>query len=702
MIKSISEMIQRNTPKIADFFETEITDKKDGCDCYGYKGKDGKILLYGSDKVCIALAYKKYLTKYCSFTFDLCGDNNKEINTAPSPEAFEDIIIQKYRVFGDCYFYSNDAWKWDFPRWEKEIDRLAMNGINLALNLVGNEAIYYYTLVRMDFNESDAFNFISAPPFYAWQQTNKLNGYLTHKNPRWLDDSLILGKKIFDRMTECGITPILSTFSGMVPKSVIPLFGGEKITVSDKWESFGKTYHFNIDNPNFRRFFLKYMEIQEEYIGKSDFYLCNQFCNKARPKKKKEIAVFEQYGTALDKIADYCNENAVLVFTSEGYEKYSVSKIKRCSSLILDVDGKRRDEEKGFNGLPFVLGNSQNNNSHNSMQGNIKKLSQNPYSEIKNKYPNLCGSGLFPESINQNPVYFELSFDILTENNKIDLKKWFESYEKRRYLSDNENSEKRLEMLLNTCYGDKVNLNVGSAICSRPALTLRHTAIGDEDRPQYENGILVEYYRSLSNLNSNTDGYYYDLCNTAKQIIDNLAFEYLENVTRSYRDRNPDEFNKNCDKFLEIIKDADAVLSSEKHFYAKTHLDDAVRTAADDKEKDYFSVADIAYLTVWGPMSEENRRYDCGWQMLGGMVKEYSFIRWSKFFEQLSSQFKFIGFQDRSRQQFSDRNAYAFSQFYKDMARFEQGLLLTFNPGEIKEYRTKEICDGYINKYFQN
>ncbi len=695
-------LIKRLAPGFENNFTFEFVEKHNGQDFYGYKEKDGKIHLYGTDKVCTAKAFGKYLENCLGKKIIPCGGEKIEITEAPLPkEEFSACIPQKLRVFGDYTFYSNEAWKWDFSDWEHFLDMLALNGINMAVNLVGNEGVCFYTLMKMDYPQEFALEFISGPAFYAWQMSNRFCNYIPNKSFEHIERSLDLGKLVVGRMKELGITPILSTFSGLVPLVTKKLFGSQNITVEEKWASFAKTHKLNIDSVNFRRFFLKYLEIQEEYIGHSDYYMCNQLCNSHLGQKKKEIAYLEASAKELDKMADYFNENATLVFSSEGYRSEFVSKIKRCSALVLDIDASAHKITNGFGSTEFVLGNSQHNNSHNSMQGDIEEVASNPYLEYKEKYENLVGTGLFPENLRQNPMYFSLSFDVLTQDSKIDLQAWYKNYEKLRYGTTDSFAEDRLNLYKKTCYSKQHSeVPVGSAICTRPQLNLRHTGIFDRVEPLYENGDLLKIFVSLQNLGSDSEGYKYDLVNIAKQLLDNKAFFVHKEIANAYRTRNAELYEQKTKEFLQITDDVDAVLSSNRFFYAGSYIDELKKIAKNDDELTYFIINYIAFIGLWGPMNEDNQRYDYGWQLLGGFLPCYQRVRWEKFFEHLSGQFKFIGFQEKSRKQYFDRDSFVSTPFYGDMARFEQGVILTFSPKEFEEKDSKQICSDTVEKYF--
>lgn len=52
-------------------------------------------------------------------------------------------VLSWFRFSNPKYFYAKDtfAW-WDWDRWEKEIDWMALQGINLPLAFTGQEAIW--------------------------------------------------------------------------------------------------------------------------------------------------------------------------------------------------------------------------------------------------------------------------------------------------------------------------------------------------------------------------------------------------------------------------------------------------------------------------------------------------------------------------------------------------------------------------------
>ena len=59
---------------------------------------------------------------------------------------------------------------WPWERWERELDWMALNGINLALAFAGQELAAQHAFARFGLSEQDMASFFSGPAFLAWQR----------------------------------------------------------------------------------------------------------------------------------------------------------------------------------------------------------------------------------------------------------------------------------------------------------------------------------------------------------------------------------------------------------------------------------------------------------------------------------------------------------------------------------------------------
>ncbi|KAG0481223.1 hypothetical protein HPP92_012081 [Vanilla planifolia] len=98
------------------------------------------------------------------------------------------------------------AW-WDWERWEKEIDWMALQGVNLPLAFTGQEAIWQKVFKDFNVRNKDLGNFFGGPAFLAWARMGNLHGWGGPLSQGWLDQQLGLQKLIVSRMIQLGMTP---------------------------------------------------------------------------------------------------------------------------------------------------------------------------------------------------------------------------------------------------------------------------------------------------------------------------------------------------------------------------------------------------------------------------------------------------------------------------------------------------------------
>ena len=57
---------------------------------------------------------------------------------------------------------------WNWQRWERHIDWMALNGINLPLAFTGQEALWSRIYKRMNLTQEELDDHFAGPPFLAW------------------------------------------------------------------------------------------------------------------------------------------------------------------------------------------------------------------------------------------------------------------------------------------------------------------------------------------------------------------------------------------------------------------------------------------------------------------------------------------------------------------------------------------------------
>lgn len=90
--------------------------------------------------------------------------------------------IRKKASVADRYYlnyctFSYSMPFWDEERWMKEIDWMALHGINMPLMMTGIETVWRNLLKKLGYDDEEIGRFISGPAFLAWWQMNNLEGW---------------------------------------------------------------------------------------------------------------------------------------------------------------------------------------------------------------------------------------------------------------------------------------------------------------------------------------------------------------------------------------------------------------------------------------------------------------------------------------------------------------------------------------------
>ena len=694
----MKNLILRNTPALADMFILRTIESADGKNTYEVFCEDGKIVICGDCKVSQAMGYYAYLKEYCGANLSHCGNTKLSITSAPLFEGkLSKVIPQKKRAFMGfgTMGYSCAFWGWE--KWEREIDLMAMNGINLSLCTVGSEAVWYYTMRDFTYSETGALQYISGPAFWFKQLSGNISSYFSLTDVKYIESRVELGKKIIEREVELGITPIQTGFTGVVPRSLSKLFKKIRMSMASPWCNFPVTYQLDPEDPVFKKFGTALLEKQKQLFGSYHYYACDPFYDTIPAVRRKNY--FWVMGRAIDTMLQDFDPDSVWVMQSTAIRSQIAKSVPIGRLLVLDISGNIHEKAEEFWGHDFILGSAMNHGNHNALQGSIKELADNAYASLN--IQNCVGTGIFAEGIDHNPIYMDFALEMLTESGKVDVDKWIENYAFRRYGSDENCLVNALKLLMESCYSENsLGKEYGSIICARPSTALAHTAPNDTLEYTYNNKDLYKAAKfMLLATKADKEAYRYDVCDITRQIMSNYCNYLYLAAMKSFNDRELSVFERAINAFLKICDELDELLQSVPELTLSQHLKEAAAIAKNDKDKENFELNLLTQLTLWGPIAD-TMNYDYAWKEWGGMIGTYYSKRWQSFFERLALQFpKRMNFSTETRKQINGRNAYKGNRFYESYAEFERKWLQTVNPDAPTDKNTVELADNILKEY---
>ena len=171
------------------------------------------------------------------------------------------IILMKhksasFRFYQNVCTYSYSFVWWAWPRWEYEIDWMALNGINIVYAQTAAEYAWLKVFSDIGFTQNEVNTFFSGPGFLAWFRMGNIKSYGGYLPQGWHDDQYRLLKKQIERYEELGIKYVLPAFSGFVPDNITRLYPENNFTVASDWLNFECNYSWCVFN---KYFFVPYI-----------------------------------------------------------------------------------------------------------------------------------------------------------------------------------------------------------------------------------------------------------------------------------------------------------------------------------------------------------------------------------------------------------------------------------------------------------
>ena len=693
------ELIKRRTPELLEHFVIDEIPAANGHDTYEIDSDGKRVILRGNNTVAKATAYYRYLRDYCNVSLSWCSNHETyEIKNAPLPDkAVKQVLLKDRRMCFSYETYADSACWWEWERWERELDYLAMNGVNMFLCLVGYEAVWYYSMLKVGLNREDSLTFLSGPCYYPLQLDGKLDTFLPLVDTDYLKKRIELGQKIVARARELGIAPVMQGFNGHVPKLLKGYFTKADIVPVTAFEKFAFTYRISPVDPLFEKLAQALNEKQEELFGKADYYISNPFSGVKTLSRNPLFPA--RYGTAVHSAIKAANGKAIWVLSAESYSPQLVKNVPSNELLVLDIDGIC-DENSGFDGHLFLLGARFNFGGHTTLHGNIKELAGNRFAVVSRKHENCVGCGMFPDSTDVNPMYSDMAMQMLTVDGEISLQQWTKRYAYCRWGS-NEKCLADAAQIIADCMGERcVGRETGSIIASRPSTEITHTAPFDTLELRYDNRELCRALGlMLESKGDYTDGYVFDVCDVTRQVMSNYARELYSAAIKGYQNSDARLFEVSSNAFMKLLEEMDGLLSAVPELRLGTHLQSAADCTVGRQDKQNFELNLLCRISLFGPFSTPEY-YDCAWREWADVVGGYYSKRWREFFELLAKDFKKKKrISTVTRKQINGRNLSRGNSFYKKLDSTERKWITKCRAGEPGDEDALKIAEKLYEKY---
>ncbi len=242
-------LIKRIAPAHANDFLLERIKAYNGRDSFYVDNQNGKILIKGTNALAMAKGFNYYLKNYCHTSISWYAADSIIIPASLPPVSIstgQACRFQKRFFLNYCTFGYTMLW-WQWHDWERLIDWMALNGINMPLAITGQEYIWQRVWRKYGMTDEQIRAFFTGPSHLPWQRMGNLDRWLGPLPQSFIDQQFASQKRILQRERSLGMRPVLPAFAGHVPKDLIKRFPNMKVTGLGSYETGTENDAFFLD-----------------------------------------------------------------------------------------------------------------------------------------------------------------------------------------------------------------------------------------------------------------------------------------------------------------------------------------------------------------------------------------------------------------------------------------------------------------------
>lgn len=626
--------------------------KKGQSDFFELDQKGDKVVIRGNNYVNIATGLNWYLKYYAGIHLSWNGMTAELPESLPkvsTPVRKETNLALRYDFNYCTYSYTMAFWDWE--RWEKEIDWMALHGINLPLAVVGQECVWKNMLEKLGYTKEEINKFIAGPAFLAWWAMNNLEGWGGPNPDSWYTQQEALQKKILKRMREYGIEPVFPGYSGMVPHDANKKLG-LNVTEPALWNGFTRPAFLLPTDSRFNEIASLYYKELEKLFGKANYYSMDPF----HELEDAGSVDFDAAGKAVLKAMKDVNPKATWVIQgwTENPRPEMIKNLNNGDILILDLFSECRPmwgipsiwkREKGYEQHDWLFCMIENFGGNVGLHGRMDQLLNNFYLTKNNPLAvHLKGIGLTMEGSENNPVMFELMCELPWRPEKFTKEEWLKDYLFARYGVRDEKITQAWSILADGIYNCPFGNNQQgpheSIFCGRPGLNNFQASSWSKMQNYYDptsTEAAARLMLEVADKYKGNNNFEYDLVDIVRQSLSDRGRIVYNQTIADFKSFDKKSFAAHSQEFLNILLAQDRLLGTRSEFRVGRWIEQARNLGTTPEEKDLYEWNARVQITTWGNRvcANDGGLRDYAHKEWNGLLKDFYYKRWAAYWQTL-------------------------------------------------------------------
>ena len=646
----VHDLLERIDPGASKKFIIQV--KKGSSDFFELDQKGDKVVIRGNNYVNIATGLNWYLKYYAGIHLSWNGMTAELPESLPkvsTPVRKETNLSLRYDFNYCTYSYTMAFWDWE--RWEKEIDWMALHGINLPLAVVGQECVWKNMLEKLGYSKEEINKFIAGPAFLAWWAMNNLEGWGGPNPDSWYTQQEALQKKILKRMREYGIEPVFPGYSGMVPHDANKKLG-LNVTEPALWNGFTRPAFLLPTDSRFNEIASLYYKELEKLFGKANYYSMDPF----HELEDAGSVDFDAAGKAVLKAMKDVNPKATWVIQgwTENPRPEMIKNLNNGDILILDLFSECRPmwgipsiwkREKGYEQHDWLFCMIENFGGNVGLHGRMDQLLNNFYLTKNNPLAaHLKGIGLTMEGSENNPVMFELMCELPWRPEKFTKEEWLKDYLFARYGVRDEKITQAWSILADGIYNCPFGNNQQgpheSIFCGRPGLNNFQASSWSKMQNYYDptsTEAAARLMLEVADKYKGNNNFEYDLVDIVRQSLSDRGRIVYNQTIADFKSFDKKSFAAHSQEFLNILLAQDRLLGTRSEFRVGRWIEQARNLGTTPEEKNLYEWNARVQITTWGNRvcANDGGLRDYAHKEWNGLLKDFYYKRWAAYWQTL-------------------------------------------------------------------
>ncbi|MDR3446749.1 MULTISPECIES: alpha-N-acetylglucosaminidase [unclassified Dyella] len=543
---------------------------------------------------------------------------------------------------------------WDWTRWEREIDVLALSGINAMLVERGMDSVLYQTFRDVGYSDAEIRQWITQPAHQNWQLMGNLCCFNGPISTDLMQKRAVSAQKIIARLRELGITPVLPGFYGIVPADFQTKFPKSHVVPQGEWAGFTRPGWLDPRDTLFKRLAAAFYKHQRALFGESAIYDMEVFQEGG---ESGDVPVPEAARAVQHALHDAHPDALWMMLAWQGNPRQDLlSGVDRRHLLIIDIDHDRvprDDRQKDFQDAPFLFGGIWEFGGRTTLGANTRNITER-LQRLGRTNRNMVGTAVFTEGMDTNPFAFDLFTEMAWRGEAVDAGPWTTDYVRRRYGAADPHALAAWKVLLATAYDiriDSVAFNSErdaaqeSLFNAQPSLTANRASNWSPEGMRYDATLFKQALPEMLKIDPalrSSDTYQYDLVDIARQTLANESRLLLPRIKSAYDAKDRGQFERLTQRWLQLMDLQDQLLSTNRYFLVGTWLAHVDGWASSPEERTRLDYDARSILTTWGDRkaSEGASLHDYGNKDWAGLTHDYYRVRWATFFNGLDQELR--------------------------------------------------------------